>query len=303
MKRCDNNFFTITDEMYGEYSRNDQIFRSKFIRRVGKNQTKLNELLITNIMKNKVNNSGNKWKKDGEDNDKLDDLLEYHKDTSQIKTIEEENQLSTNTSNNLRLFTKPQMSMNFKDTDEEFQVKEADTSQLKGSFLLMSKDNMILLRRKSSNMFNNSRLREISLDKKESNNNNNDKSACFLLKKDDQNISFIKKNEEIGELKLLKKEMVYNRQLISNFTMEIVELQKKANNSEKMILEYQKNNQNNYKLQIENLRMILDISKDFYNEEIIYSKNVNNELSNLMDDILINEKSIKDYRNNKVLCK
>jgi hypothetical protein len=303
MKRCDNNFFTINDEMFGEYSRNDQIFRSKFIKRVGKNQTKLNELLITNIMKNKINSSGNKWKKDCEENDKLDDLIEYHKDTSQIRTIEEENQLSTNTSNNLRLFTKPQMSMNFKDTDEEFQVKEADSSQLKGSFLLMSKDNMILLRRKSSNMFNNSRLREISLDKKESNNNNNDKSACFLLKKDDQSISFIKKNEEIGELKLLKKEMINNSQLISKFTMEIAELQKKAINNEKLILEYQKNNQNNYKLQTENLRMILDISKDFYNEEIIYSKNVNNELSNIIDEILINEKTIKDLRNNKVLCK
>ena len=43
--------------------------------------------------------------------------------------------------------------------------------------------------------------------------------------------------------------------------------------------------------------------KDFYNEEIIYNKNLINELSNIIDDMTITEKTIKNVKNKNVLSK
>ena len=56
-------------------------------------------------------------------------------------------------------------------------------------------------------------------------------------------------------------------------------------------------------MQIDNMKLMHGVLKDFYEEEIIFSKNINTQLSGILDDILINEKSLRDAKNKKILVK
>ena len=94
-----------------------------------------------------------------------------------------------------------------------------------------------------------------------------------------------------------------NIQLVSNLTRDITELQSKTINFDKMFMDYQNNHQSTYKLQIENLKLIQGVLKDFYEEEISHSKNINNQLSGLLDDILLNEKTLREAKNKKIYMK
>jgi hypothetical protein len=110
-------------------------------------------------------------------------------------------------------------------------------------------------------------------------------------------------SDDATELKLLRKEKQLNSQVISNLTRELTELHAKTMNFDKILIDYQEILKNVTKKEHENLKLTYGMIKDFFNEEIIYSKNLVDELQLIIDDIVINEKSIKDIKNNKVLCK
>lgn len=109
-------------------------------------------------------------------------------------------------------------------------------------------------------------------------------------------------SNDSNELILYKKNKLLN-QVISNLTREVTELHSKSVNFDKMIVAYQKTIHNTFKKQIENLRLTNSILKDFYNEEMVYSKNINTHLSNMIDEILINEKLFKDAKHKKIISK
>ena len=83
----------------------------------------------------------------------------------------------------------------------------------------------------------------------------------------------------------------------------MTELKSRAINYEKMFIEYQNTNISTNKLQLDNLKLIQGMMKDFYEEEINNSKLINNQLSILLDDMLINEKTFKEAKNKKLLFK
>ena len=58
----------------------------------------------------------------------------------------------------------------------------------------------------------------------------------------------------------------------------MTELKSRAINYEKMFIEYQNTNISTNKLQLDNLKLIQGMMKDFYEEEINNSKLINNQL-------------------------
>jgi len=116
--------------------------------------------------------------------------------------------------------------------------------------------------------------------------------------------SFVNRNnnDDQKQLKQLVKEKQLDSQVISNLTSELAELQTKSQNFDKILVEYQESSKKALKKEIDNLRITYTVLKEFYNEETIYNKNLINDLSTTIDDILINEKSIRNSKNKKILC-
>ena len=70
-----------------------------------------------------------------------------------------------------------------------------------------------------------------------------------------------------------------------------------------MPIHYEEILKTTFKQDINNIKLNFNIFKDFYKEEMIYSKNMITELSSIIDDLVINEKSNKDMKSKKVLRK
>ena len=109
--------------------------------------------------------------------------------------------------------------------------------------------------------------------------------------------------EEKKELVFLRKTIQMKSQIISSLTKEIEELYLKSNNFQNMPIHYEEILKTTFKQDINNIKLNFNIFKDFYKEEMIYSKNMITELSSIIEDLVINEKSNKDMKSKKVLRK
>ncbi len=109
--------------------------------------------------------------------------------------------------------------------------------------------------------------------------------------------SILLRQDDLNELFLLRKEKIMNSQIIKDLTKEVVEMQLRVIEWNKSVQVNQRSLEKVFIDQTENLKKTLKLIRNFYNEEIIYANNVITDLSNLIDDILINEKPIKNKRN------
>ena len=83
----------------------------------------------------------------------------------------------------------------------------------------------------------------------------------------------------------------------------MTEVQAKTISFESIFIEYQKTLKNVHMKEQDNLKLVYKMIKEFFTEEINYSKNVINELSDLIDDIVLNEKTVKNQLKDKLLTK
>ena len=117
------------------------------------------------------------------------------------------------------------------------------------------------------------------------------------------NLFVNQKDDNTEEIKLFRSEKLLYSNQNKILAREIAQFKSKYQNLETILVTYQESLKSKYKKEIENLKITYSIMKDFYNEEIIYNKNLINELSNIIDDMTITEKTIKNVKNKNVLSK
>jgi hypothetical protein len=93
-------------------------------------------------------------------------------------------------------------------------------------------------------------------------------------------------------MNILRKEKTLSRQMITNLTRKIVEIQKKLNLVDSSVISFQNHLQICQSKEIESVDITFKIQQSIYHEELIYSKNIITALSNIIDDIIINKKSL-----------
>jgi len=108
-------------------------------------------------------------------------------------------------------------------------------------------------------------------------------------------------NEDLNELKRLKKEQQADKQLIASLTNEMTDLHIKLTTFDKMNAEFQESLKVTYNKEIENLRLLYGVLKEFYSQEIIYSSNIVTDLNTIIDDMVLNMKSLKHVKTPHVL--
>jgi hypothetical protein len=294
-----------------EINKPEITYRNKFLKNISRrNVQKINpfSLLIKNIIENGFNEERAKTQTDQtprfqDDKITLEKKMSSNKNEDPQSSERCPSQLSVGKQNNEMMSTVL--------STEKNQIDKAETAAIKKNnklsfFNKLTKGKKIKLDMEENNEPKQPKYpngeRKIE-EPKTAKNMTNFINGFSFVNKEVFNSSFTNKNEEMIELKLLRKEKQLNNQTIINLTRELTEVQAKTISFESIFIEYQKTLKNVHMKEQDNLKLVYKMIKEFFTEEINYSKNVINELSDLIDDIVLNEKTVKNQLKDKLLTK
>jgi hypothetical protein len=294
-----------------EINKPEITYRNKFLKNISRrNVQKINpfSLLIKNIIENGFNEERAKTQTDQtprfqEDKMTLEKKMSSNKNEEPQSSERCPTQLSASKQNNEMLSTVL--------STEKNQIDKAEPSASKKNKKLAFFDKLTKGKKINIDLEENNESKQPKSpngerkfeEPKTAKNMTNFINGFSFVNKEAFNSSFTNKNEEMIELKLLRKEKQLNNQTILNLTRELTEVQAKTMNFERIVIEYQESLKNTYIKEQESLKLLYKIIKEFFTEEINYSKNVINELSDLFDDIVLNEKTFKKNLKDKILTK